>query len=130
MALEYLTHVTRRRSVVFLVSDFLSKNFERALRVASRRHDLVAIHVSDPRETDLPNVGYIEFEDAETGERLIMDTRDPQVREDFAATVREEDAKREKLFKSISVDSIDISTDRPYVQSLIHFFRLRARRFR
>ncbi len=130
MALEYLTHVTRRRSVVFLVSDFLSKNFERALRVASRRHDLVAVHVSDPRELDLPNVGYIEFEDAETAERLIMDTRDPQVREDFAARVREEDAKREKFFKSISVDSINISTDRPYVQSLIHFFRLRARRFR
>ena len=86
--------------------------------------------------SSIPNVGYIEFEDAETGERLIMDTRDPQVREDFAATVREEDAdrhedvgsgKREKLFKSISVDSIDISTDRPYVQSLIHFFRLSKR---
>ncbi len=129
-ALEYLTHVIRRRSVVFLVSDFLSKSFERALRVASRRHDLVAVQVSDPREMNLPNVGYIEFEDAETGERLIMDTRDTQVREDFAAQVREEDAKREKFFKSISVDSINISTDRPYVQPLIHFFRLRARRFR
>lgn len=130
LALEYLTRVTRRRSVVFLVSDFLSRGFERPLRVASRRHDLVAIHVDDPRELELPDVGYIELEDAETGERLVVDTRDTQVREDFAARVRDDYAKRERFFRSISVDSINISTSGAYVESLIRFFQLRARRLR
>ena len=86
--------------------------------------------MDDPRELELPDVGYIELEDAETGERLVVDTRDTQGREDFAARVRDDYAKRERFFRSISVDSINISTSGAYVESLIRFFQLRARRLR
>ena len=83
-ALDYLNRVTRRKSVVFLVSDFVASGYERALRVAGRRHDLVAVALQDPRETALPDVGIVELEDAETGEEILVDTSDPVVRDSFA----------------------------------------------
>ncbi len=129
-ALQYLSRVVRRRSVVFLVSDFLAAGYESALRIAGRRHDLVSIVVTDPREMELPSVGYIELEDAETGERLLIDSRDREVQERFRLAALESQARRQKLFRSTKVDSVEVRTDRSYVESLIRFFRVRARRFR
>jgi len=130
VALEHLNRVIRRRSTVFLVSDFLSKDYERALRIANKRHDIVAIHIVDPRELALPPVGYIEFEDAETGEVLLVNTWDSRVREAFAFHAEDSLRQKEKLFQSINVDSIVIRTDTSYVEPLIRFFRIRAKRFR
>ena len=130
MALEYLSRVIRRRSVVFLVSDFMSKDYEQAMRIANKRHDMVAIHMVDPRELELPDIGYIELEDAETGEEILLDTSDRQVRQLFAKETSDSMIQREKLFKSMNVDSIDIRTDQSYIEPLIKFFRIRARRFR
>jgi uncharacterized protein (DUF58 family) len=129
-ALEYLSRVIRRRSVVFLVSDFLSKDYTQAMRIANKRHDIVAIHVLDPRELELPGIGYIELEDAETGEEILLDTSDRQVRQLFAKETSETMTQRDKLFKSMNVDSIDIRTDQSYIEPLIKFFRMRAKRFR
>lgn len=129
-ALEFLSRITRRRSVVFLVSDFLSADYEKALQIANKRHDIVAITLTDPREMDMPNVGFIELEDAETGEIILMDTSSPEVRKEFAASTREFAEGREKLFRSRQVDYIDIRTDQPYIEPLIRFFRMRAKRFR
>ncbi len=130
MALDYLNRVVRRRSVVFLVSDFLSANYEKALRIANRKHDVVAIQIVDPRETELPAVGYIELEDAETGETILLDTRSREVREIFVQRAGEVMQERSKLFKSMNIDSIVIRTDRSYFEPLIRFFRMRAKRFR
>jgi len=130
MALEYLSRVIRRRSVVFLVSDFMSKDYDQAMRIANKRHDMVAIHMVDPRELELPDIGYIEFEDAETGEEILLNTSDRQVRQLFARETSDSMLQREKLFKSMNVDSIDIRTDQSYIEPLIRFFRIRARRFR
>ena len=130
IALEYLNRVVSRRSVVFLVSDFLSKDFERPLRIANRRHDIVAIHVVDPRETDMPNVGYVELEDVETGEVIMLDTSDPVVRQAFGAESSKKMTERDKLFKSMNVDAIAIRTDQSYAEPLMRFFRMRAKRFR
>jgi len=129
-ALEYLSRVIRRRSVVFLVSDFLSREYERALRIANKKHDIVAIHVVDPREMELPKVGYIELEDAETGEQILLDTTDREVRRLFAQKASEVMLQRVKLFKSMNVDSIAIHTNESYFEPLIKFFRMRAKRFR
>jgi uncharacterized protein (DUF58 family) len=129
-ALDYLNRVVRRRSVVFLVSDFLSPNYEKALRIANRKHDVVAIQVVDPRETELPEVGYIELEDAETGEITLLDTGREEVRAVFARRADEIMQERGKLFKSMNIDSIVIRTDRSYFEPLIRFFRMRAKRFR
>ncbi|HHS12510.1 MAG TPA: DUF58 domain-containing protein, partial [bacterium] len=103
-ALEFLNRVARRRSVVFLVSDFLSKDFERPLRIANKKHDLVAVHLVDPRETELPDVGYLELEDAETGERILVDTSDSHLRRLYAETSAEIMTRRDRLFKSMNVD--------------------------
>lgn len=129
-ALEYLSRVIRRRSVVFLVSDFLSKDYDQAMRIANKRHDIVAIHIVDPRELELPRIGYIELEDAETGEAVLLDTSDRQVRQLFAKETSDSMTQRDKLFKSMNVDSIDIRTDQSYIEPLIKFFRMRAKRFR
>jgi len=129
-ALEFLSRVTRRRSVVFLVSDFLSSGYEKALQIANKRHDIVAVTISDPREIDLPNVGFIELEDAETGETFLVDTSSLDVRNDFTDATNTAVQEREKLFRSLNVDYIDIRTDQSYIEPLIRFFRMRAKRFR
>lgn len=129
-ALEYLNRVTRRRSVVFLISDFLSEGYEKPMQIANKRHDLVAITITDPRELELPDVGFIELEDAETGEIVLLDTGDPAVRTLFARQADERRQKRQKMFRTMNIDSVDIYTDQPYIEPLYRFFRMRARRFR
>ena len=129
-ALEYFNRVIRRRSVVFLVSDFISKNYERALRIANKKHDIVAINIVDPREMELPNIGFIELEDAETGEQIVIDTSDGEVRQLFSQKTSQAMLRRDKLFKSMNVDSIAIHTDESYFEPLMKFFRMRAKRFR
>ncbi len=129
-ALEYLAHVQRRRAVTFLVSDFRDEGFEKALAVAGRRHDLVAVRLSDPRERELPPLGLVELEDPESGERLVVDTS----REAFRAAYRGvNDRRRATLDRELrrsKVDVIDIETGRPYVQPLMRFFQERMRRRR
>ncbi len=129
-ALQFLSRVTSRRAVVFLVSDFISSGYEKALQIANKKHDIVAITITDPREVALPNVGFIELEDAETGETFLVDTSDFAVRDEFASRSMQTKLAREKIFRSMNVDYIDISTDASYVEPLIRFFRMRAKRFR
>jgi uncharacterized protein (DUF58 family) len=129
-ALEYLNRVTTRRAVVFLVSDFLSEGYEKALRIASKRHDLVAIPITDPREMEIPNVGLVELEDAETGEIYLLDTTNGANRKKFAQEAARRGLLREKTLRAMNVDPVDIRTDQPYIDPLVKFFRMRAKRFR
>ncbi len=129
-ALDYLNRVTTRRSVVFLVSDFFASGYEAALKVANRRHDLVAVTVSDPREMELPDVGIVEVEDAETGEEVLIDTSDVRARRTFMNASEEARSARQRLFRSVGVDRVDVRTDRPYIEPLMRFFEARAKRFR
>jgi len=129
-ALEFLNKITKRRSVVFLVSDFISSGYEKALQISNKKHDVVAITVTDPRETELPPVGYIELEDAESGEIYVLNTRDAGIRAEFSREADQNRKQREKLFKSMNVDYIDIFTHLPYIKPLIRFFRMRAKKFR
>jgi uncharacterized protein (DUF58 family) len=127
VALDYLSHVLKRRSTVFLISDFLDEGYESILRVAARRHEIVAISLSDPREQELPDLGLIEFEDAETGQRAFVDSSDPEVRRQYHERAVRMAAQRNRLLASLSIDHIALSTDRSYVEPLIVFFRNRAR---
>ena len=127
-ALEYLNKVTSRRAVVFLVSDFIASGYEHDLRLSNKRHDLVAINIIDPRELELPNVGLIELEDAETGERILVDTRGRETRRSYAELCQRELDSRRQLFRSYGVDSMEINTSKPYYSELIRFFRMRERR--
>ncbi len=128
--LDYLNRVLRRRTVVFLLSDFLDQDFERAFRRTGRRHDLVAVRITDPREEELPAVGLVELEDAESGRRLLLDTGDRTVRDAFRAdaAVRREAVRQ--LTRAAGVDLIEVSTDGSHLDALIRFFRLRERRQR
>ena len=129
-ALEYLTHVIKRRAVVFLVSDFKAPRYEKPLSVAGRRHDLIAVRLGDDRETSLPPLGYVEFEDAETGELHTVNTADARFRAEFAERTARVQAEMGRTFRHSQVDVIDVRTDQPYVQPLMRFFKEREGRFR
>ena len=127
-ALEYLGRVLHRRSVVFVVSDFQDVGYETALRHLSRRHDLIAVSLSDPREWRLPDVGFINLQDAETGEQVLVDSGHQGVREFYAAEQEAAVERRDVLFRKTGVDEIAIDATKPYVDPLIHFFRARMKR--
>jgi len=126
-ALEFLSMVSKRKTVTFLVSDFIASDYERALQIANKRHDVIAVAVGDPRESDLPDIGMIELEDAETGEAVLVDTSDPAVRKGYGSLSRKEAADRDRMFKQIDLDSIPVGTDRPYFEPLIRFFKYREK---
>jgi len=130
LALESLARGIRRRSVAFVVSDFMGADFERALRMANRKHDVIALALSDPREMELPAVGILELEDAETGRRILVDTWDPKLLKQFAQHGRERSELRRRLFRRNEVDFVELSTALPYDVPLIRFFKERARRMR
>lgn len=126
-ALDYLAKVVRRRSVVFVISDFLDMDYADRIRAMATRHDATAICVTDPRETTLPKVGLIELEDAETGEVLLVDTNDRGFVEGFTVLGQQDRDRRRDAFRSAEVGEITIQTDRPYVDPLVRFFRNRER---
>jgi uncharacterized protein (DUF58 family) len=128
--LDFLNRVLHRRTIVFLLSDFLDRGFESAFKRTGRRHDLIAIRISDPCEEDLPAVGLLDLEDAETGQRLLLDTNSSVVRQAFRAAADERRAALRQLSRQAHVDLIDVSTDGGHLDALIRFFRLRERRLR
>jgi len=129
-ALEHLTHVQRKRAVTFLVSDFQDEGFEKALAVAGRRHDVIAVRMGDERERELPALGYLDLEDPETGERVTVNTSNPEFRTAFAQRVERTRAELDQSLRKSKVDVIDIDTGRPYVKPLMRFFQERMRRRR
>ena len=126
-ALKFLNRVQTRTSVVFLVSDFISAGFEAPLRVAAKRHDLVTISVSDPREELIPQIGLVEFEDAETGETVLFDTRNKRAMEMYGRERAAQRARLDELFRSTGVDEIRVSTESGYVAPIVKFFRKREK---
>jgi uncharacterized protein (DUF58 family) len=128
LALQHLDRVTTRGCVAILLSDFLGDEPRRALKIASRRHDLVAVVLDDPRDVELPAVGLITFEDPETGASAVVDTNDSRVRDTFATQQRVARQTRSRLLASADVDAVPVQTDRPYVDALRRFFRTRERR--
>ncbi len=127
-ALAFVDRVLKPHSVVFLISDFKDTGYEKQLRLSSKRHSLIAITLQDRREVELPDVGLIELEDAESGERVIVDTRSEEARRLYTELNQRADAERRQVFRANQVDSIHIRTDESYVKPLIRFFRQRAAR--
>ena len=128
-ALEYMSKVTRRRSVAFLISDFLDEGFSDRLRLAAARHDLTAVAVGDAREEALPAIGLIELEDAETGETLVIDSSDRGVRRGFEALAAERREALSELLRSTGVGEVRVrADDASYVDQLVRYFHARERR--
>jgi uncharacterized protein (DUF58 family) len=129
-ALDSLNRVQRKRAIVFLFSDFLDDGFERALRLAGRRHDLIAVRVHDPLEDELPDVRLLELADAETGEQVLIDTTAAAVRRAYSTNRRRWEAELRRQFRAARVDAIDVFTAGGHLDALIGFFRRREQRLK
>jgi len=127
-ALEYLNSVVKKRAIVFLISDLIDEGYEKAARIVGRKHDLIALHVTDPREHLLPDLGLIRLHDAEKGTPLWVDSSSQRVRRRLEAGFREWQAAVKSQFQRSGVDYLPLSTDRDYVRPLIQFFKQRERR--
>ena len=136
-ALRFLNGVQKRRAVVFLVSDFISSgtareegkgSFERLLRATAHHHDLVCVPVSDPAERTLPDVGLVEIEDPETGELLMVDTSSAKVRREFSEKALEEESRLSRMFLKSGIETLYISTDKPYIDGVRALFKRRAKK--
>ena len=135
-ALEFLSQVTTRKTVAFLISDFFEPGhnpaqepkYKKAMAIANKRHDLVAITLNDPRELDLPACGLLTLQDAETGQRVVVDSFDQHVRERYHQEAMDRVNRRNRIFNSIGIDHIDIGTHLPYSDALVKFFLKRRKR--
>jgi len=127
-AMDYLARVIRKKATIFLVSDFIETNFKKSLSLLNKRHDVIAVSVRDPAEIALPNIGLIEFTDAETGELIVVDTRNKKFRKEYSDSTTKQADELKNMLKSINIDSINISTDKPYIHDLVRFFHMRHRR--
>jgi len=128
-ALEYINHIQKKRSIIFIISDFLDSGYDKALRIAGKRHDLIGIVMQDPREYDLADVGLIELLDAETGRTRLIDTSSPHTRFLYKQFMSKLQRERESAFLKSRLDEIKIRLDQPYLKPLVDFFRLRERRW-
>jgi uncharacterized protein (DUF58 family) len=127
-ALDYLARVVRKRATVFLVSDFIETDFKKPLSLLNKRHDVIAVSVRDRAEVALPNVGLIEFADAESGEIILVDTSSKQFRNKYNNSCTQRFDELNNMLRTINVDCVSISTDKPYIQDLVRFFHMRHRR--
>ncbi len=129
-AVRYLDNVLSKKSVVFLISDFFDEGYEKSLRVANQRHDLIAFPISDPRESALPDAGILRLLDPETGEMILVDTTLRAVREKYEKLWKEQVEMRNRIFRRNRIEFVEITTHKPYDIPLIKFFRQRAKRMR
>jgi uncharacterized protein (DUF58 family) len=130
IALEYLNRVAKRKTVAFLISDFISPDYRAKLTVANKRHDIVAVTITDPSESAMSDFGLMNLYDPETGRYFTVDSSDPRVRRQYGEQAKTRAAERDMVFRSANVDMIDVRTDVAYAQSLMRFFRTREKRLR
>jgi uncharacterized protein (DUF58 family) len=124
-ALKYLSSVLKKKAIVFLISDFMTKDYEHTLKIASKRHDVTGIRVFDQREESIPNIGIISMLDAETGETLVVDTNSKAVRQDYEKYYRENVAYFRDIFSKCGAGTISSRVDESYVTKLLGYFKAR-----
>jgi uncharacterized protein (DUF58 family) len=129
LAMDYIAKVMRKKATVFVVSDFIETDFKKPLSLLNKRHDVIAVPVRDRVEISMPGVGLIELADAETGEIVLVDTSSRRFRNQYGERSAGRFGELKNMLKSINVDSISISTDKPYINDLVEFFHMRHRRY-
>ena len=125
VALQYLTNAIKKRSTAFVISDFVSPRFEDALKIASRKHDVVAFRIYDTREEQMPPVGLVQFRDAETGQMLWADTSSAKVRQRYEQHWKEVQQRIDETFRRSGIDNTFIRTDEDYVKPMMKLFKQR-----
>lgn len=127
LAVKYLTNVIKRRSTAFLISDFVDdKNFEEPLKIANKKHDLIALHIYDKAEEELPNLGLVPFLDAETSQIKWINSSDKSIRQEYKIESLKRKAKLKNIFQKSGVDNTEIKTDENYVKPLMNLFKRRG----
>ncbi len=129
-ALEFLNRVTTRRTVAFLISDFLDDGYERALRITAKRHDLIGVVVGDRRENSWPSAGLVDWVDAESGRRFLVDTSSAATRKALATLRADQRLALLTMLRAADVDTMEVYAGEPYERELVRFFKLRERRMR
>ena len=129
LALEYMNNAVKKKSIVFLISDFMDQGYEKILRIVGKKHDLVGIVINDRREFELPKIGLVKLTDSETGRERWLDTSDSKVQKTITDIRQRVIQNRKSLFLSSRLDSIEINTGENYVKPLVQFFRVRERRW-
>ena len=128
VALKYFNNVIKKRAVCFILSDFMDTNFDKSLKIARNKHDIIALRIHDVREETLPNVGLIKVEDAESGQTRWMDSSNKQVRKNYNNNYREFEKDLKQTLQSSGVDHIDIKTGKDFIKPLMSFFKNRGKR--
>jgi uncharacterized protein (DUF58 family) len=128
-ALEYMNNAIKKRSITFLLSDFMDEGYDKILRIVGKKHDLIGIVLDDPREKEIPNIGLVKLEDAETGAERWVDTSSKRVRAQIIYERKEKEKLRNSLFVKSHLDQIEITTGANYIQPLVQFFRRREKRW-
>ncbi len=128
-ALEYFHHTIKKKSIAFLISDYIDNGYEKILRIVGKKHDLIGIVLSDPRENELPKAGLMKLKDAETGTFRYLDTSNKKVRSKFNEDLERRNKLRKSLFLSSRLDSIEVNTGSSYIRPLVDFFKLREKRW-
>lgn len=126
--LTWLAQASKRKTVAFVISDFIAQGYDKALRVAARKHDLVPVVIADPLEDSFPSLGIVDLEDPETLERWTVDTSDPRIRGRFSLATAKRREERDRNFKKLSLDSVELKAHEDYAVALQRFFRRRAKR--
>ena len=128
--LKNINDVCKKPAVVFLISDFIDDGYEKQLRTLNRKHDLIAIKIQDPKESEIPDVGFVEFEDSETFERVIINTSDPMFRKKYKEMIDDREENLKNIFGKSNVDYVNLSTAESYIKPLYTFFKVREKRIR
>ncbi len=127
-AIRYSSKVVKRKSIIFLISDFYSQDFRKALKIIKHKHDVIGINMKEAREDDMPDVGYINLEDEETGEQILIDTSDGEFRKNYVAHVKRRNDSLDRNFKRLKIDLVSVKSDEPFERPVRRFFRLREKR--
>lgn len=124
-ALRYFTNVIKKRSIAFIISDFIDSNFDEALTIANKKHDIIALKIYDKRETEIPSIGLVKMMDAETKKYIWVDTSNKKVRNTFSSWWKSSEKQLKEIFTKSGVDSVSIRTDEDYVKPLMNLFKRR-----
>jgi uncharacterized protein (DUF58 family) len=127
-ALRFFTNVVKKRSIAFLISDFMTDNYKDALKIANKKHDLIALRIYDKRETELPNIGLVKLKDAESGQLAWVDTSSKHVRTHYSINAKKRESYLKDLFNKCGVDTANIGTHESYIQPLMNLFKKRESR--
>ncbi len=126
-AVEYIYRLIKKRSIIFVISDFLDKDYDDSLKLLAKKHDVIALRITDPAESELPDAGILKLQDPESAETLLVNSSSRSVREKYRKAIQKQELELIERFRRIKVDMVNLTTDKPYAPELMKFFKFRIR---